>query len=299
MPDRYGQASWPRPSFANLPAAATGRICWGGLFLVARVVRRAPGGRALSGRGRRRPKLRVFATTWSWAWPCALRPRGRRAGGALPGGGEGTTTPLSSPARTPAGRPQVVLTADYATMAGIASGRISALDAMSSGRARITGNTAALSAHQAVLEALDLVPPSGPGEHELLSGTVWHALRPPDRVGTSAPTTPAPCATGTGHRGRGARGPVRRGPRGLTSSRSTTATSTAPSKGRSTRSQMREHAFSGAREWSLRGLARRSDQAPAGAARGRGRALLVLRGGNPHPSWGRPAGLFSSSPPWS
>jgi hypothetical protein len=44
-------------------------------------------------------------------------------------------------------------------MAGIASGQISALDAMSSGRARITGNTADLSAHQAVLEALDLVPP--------------------------------------------------------------------------------------------------------------------------------------------
>lgn len=53
----------------------------------------------------------------------------------------------------------VVLSADYATMAGIASGQISALDAMSSGRARITGNTADLSAHQAVLEALDLVPP--------------------------------------------------------------------------------------------------------------------------------------------
>jgi putative sterol carrier protein len=55
---------------------------------------------------------------------------------------------------------QVVLKADYATMAGIASGRLSALDAMASGQARITGNTAALSAHQAVLEALDLVPPS-------------------------------------------------------------------------------------------------------------------------------------------
>ncbi len=53
---------------------------------------------------------------------------------------------------------QVVLTADYPTMAGIASGRISALDAMSSGRARITGNTAALSAHQAALGSLDLVP---------------------------------------------------------------------------------------------------------------------------------------------
>lgn len=54
--------------------------------------------------------------------------------------------------------PQVVLSADYPTMAGIASGRISALDAMSSGRARITGNTAALSSHQAVLGSLDLVP---------------------------------------------------------------------------------------------------------------------------------------------
>ncbi len=57
-------------------------------------------------------------------------------------------------------RAQVVLHADYGTMAGIASGRLSAIDAMSSGQARITGNTAALSAHQAVLEALDLVPPS-------------------------------------------------------------------------------------------------------------------------------------------
>jgi putative sterol carrier protein len=53
---------------------------------------------------------------------------------------------------------QVVLSADYPTMAGIASGRISALDAMSSGRARITGNTAALSVHQAALGSLDLVP---------------------------------------------------------------------------------------------------------------------------------------------
>ncbi len=54
----------------------------------------------------------------------------------------------------------VVLNADYETMADIASGRLSALDAMASGQARITGNTAALSAHQAVLEELDLVPPS-------------------------------------------------------------------------------------------------------------------------------------------
>jgi hypothetical protein len=56
------------------------------------------------------------------------------------------------------GTAQVVLTADYATMAGVASGRISALDAMAAGRARITGNTAELSAHQSVLETLDLVP---------------------------------------------------------------------------------------------------------------------------------------------
>jgi hypothetical protein len=53
----------------------------------------------------------------------------------------------------------VLLNADYATVAGIASGRISVLDAISSGRARITGNTAALPAHQSALEALDLVPP--------------------------------------------------------------------------------------------------------------------------------------------
>jgi len=53
---------------------------------------------------------------------------------------------------------QVVLTADYPTMAGIASGRLSALDAMSSGRARISGNTAALSAHQAALGTMDLMP---------------------------------------------------------------------------------------------------------------------------------------------
>jgi hypothetical protein len=54
----------------------------------------------------------------------------------------------------------VVLSADYATVAGIASGELSALDAMSSGRARITGNTATLTDYQSVLEALDLVPPS-------------------------------------------------------------------------------------------------------------------------------------------
>jgi hypothetical protein len=72
--------------------------------------------------------------------------------------GDGGAVVLTGPAadRTP----QVGLRADYEVLAGIASGRLSALEVMAGGRARLTGNTAALSAHQLELESLDLVSPA-------------------------------------------------------------------------------------------------------------------------------------------
>ena len=52
---------------------------------------------------------------------------------------------------------QVALSSDYATMAGIASGELSAIDALSYGRARVSGDTTALSA-QPFVAGLDLMP---------------------------------------------------------------------------------------------------------------------------------------------
>ena len=54
---------------------------------------------------------------------------------------------------------QVELASDYATMAGLASGRISALEALSRGQARLSGDMAALSSKQSTVGGLDLLPP--------------------------------------------------------------------------------------------------------------------------------------------
>ncbi len=53
---------------------------------------------------------------------------------------------------------RVKFSGDYATMAGIASGTLSALDALSAGRARVAGDISALSARSARLAGLDLLP---------------------------------------------------------------------------------------------------------------------------------------------
>jgi len=53
---------------------------------------------------------------------------------------------------------QVEMKADYATMAGIACGKLSALDVLSAGQARVSGDVGALFAHQSRLSDLDLVP---------------------------------------------------------------------------------------------------------------------------------------------
>ena len=53
---------------------------------------------------------------------------------------------------------QVEMKADYATMAAIACGKLSALDVLSAGQARVSGELGALSAHQSNLSDLDLVP---------------------------------------------------------------------------------------------------------------------------------------------
>ncbi|HTV11912.1 MAG TPA: SCP2 sterol-binding domain-containing protein [Acidimicrobiales bacterium] len=53
---------------------------------------------------------------------------------------------------------QVRLRSDYATLAGIASGELSAIDALSLGRARISGDTGALGSRGTQLAGLDLVP---------------------------------------------------------------------------------------------------------------------------------------------
>jgi hypothetical protein len=52
----------------------------------------------------------------------------------------------------------VELRASYATLAGIASGEVSAIDALSAGLARVSGNIAALSANQSGIGGLDLLP---------------------------------------------------------------------------------------------------------------------------------------------
>ncbi len=54
----------------------------------------------------------------------------------------------------------VELRAGYATLAGIASGELSAIDALSAGLARVSGNIAALSANQSGIGELDLLPPA-------------------------------------------------------------------------------------------------------------------------------------------
>jgi putative sterol carrier protein len=53
---------------------------------------------------------------------------------------------------------QARISSDYATFSGIASGRLSAFDALSSGRAKISGETSAISALAQALAGVDLVP---------------------------------------------------------------------------------------------------------------------------------------------
>ena len=57
-------------------------------------------------------------------------------------------------------QPQVRLVSDYATISGIASGRLSASDALAAGRAKLSGDTAALFALAGGLAGLDLLPPA-------------------------------------------------------------------------------------------------------------------------------------------
>ena len=54
----------------------------------------------------------------------------------------------------------VELRAGYATLARIASGELSAIDALSAGLARVSGNIAALSANESGIGWLDLLPPA-------------------------------------------------------------------------------------------------------------------------------------------
>ncbi len=69
------------------------------------------------------------------------------------GGGRAWALPAGS--TTPA---QVRFTSDYATLAEIASGRLSAYDALSAGRARASGQAGLLVAHLASLANGDLLP---------------------------------------------------------------------------------------------------------------------------------------------
>jgi SCP-2 sterol transfer family len=55
---------------------------------------------------------------------------------------------------------QVEMKSDYATMAGIASGQLSPIDALSAGQARVSGDIAALSSRQSTFLDLDMVPAS-------------------------------------------------------------------------------------------------------------------------------------------
>ena len=62
-------------------------------------------------------------------------------------------------AREGAFRPaQVQMKSDYATMTAIACGKLSTIDVLSAGQARVSGDIGALSGQQASFSALDLVP---------------------------------------------------------------------------------------------------------------------------------------------
>jgi hypothetical protein len=67
--------------------------------------------------------------------------------------GAGGRVPLDAAAR-------VQFHSDYPTMAGIASGRLSAVDALAQGLARVGGDIAALSSARAALGRAELVPGS-------------------------------------------------------------------------------------------------------------------------------------------
>ena len=56
--------------------------------------------------------------------------------------------------------PKLRLATDYATAAGIASGRLSAADALAAGRAKISGDTSALYTWAGHLSGLALLPPA-------------------------------------------------------------------------------------------------------------------------------------------
>jgi hypothetical protein len=71
--------------------------------------------------------------------------------------GERATVVSQQAAFTPA---QVSMKSDYATMAGLACGKLSALDVLSAGQARVSGDVGALSANQSGVSGLDLVPPA-------------------------------------------------------------------------------------------------------------------------------------------
>jgi putative sterol carrier protein len=71
--------------------------------------------------------------------------------------GERATVVSQEAAFVPA---QVRMKSDYATMADLACGKLSALDVLSAGQARVSGDIGALSAKQSAVSALDLVPPA-------------------------------------------------------------------------------------------------------------------------------------------
>ena len=71
---------------------------------------------------------------------------------------EGTRVLVLSPRAVPRAA-QVWLSSDYATMAAVASGELSALEALSAGRARVSGDISTLSGHQSRLAGLDSLPP--------------------------------------------------------------------------------------------------------------------------------------------
>jgi hypothetical protein len=58
----------------------------------------------------------------------------------------------------PGRQPQVRFTTDYATAAGVASGHLSAYDALLGGRTRVSGEAALLVSRQPMLAGRDLVP---------------------------------------------------------------------------------------------------------------------------------------------
>ena len=140
---------------------------------------------------------------------------------------EGTRVLVLSPRAVPRAA-QVWLSSDYATMAAVASGELSALEALSAGRARCPeiSRRCPGTSHDSP-GWICSHPPCG---RTRPFDATWPATRPGSQAGTPRPANHCRCSTGTVQPGRSARGQSRAGPPGLTISSPARRSSTGPSR---------------------------------------------------------------------